>query len=141
MLKNVYRHFKLILCGFCPIVSLHNKFHPNQMKNKEVESLHFWLILVGRSKNSQTFNCHLEDYKWSLYQVWTQLEKKLAKLAHFHIFGWLGWTAWVKLHSKHNVMTSHYAKFRKHSKAFLSHPIVKYYNYNNDYDNNDTNQA
>ena len=32
-------------------------------------------------------------------------------LALFHIFCWLGWSAWVKLDSKHNVMTTQYAKF------------------------------
>ena len=59
-MKNVHRHFNLISYCFCPIVSLHNKFHPNWIKNKEVESFHFCLILVGRSGRSKNSRSHFK---------------------------------------------------------------------------------
>ena len=60
-LKNGRRYYKLILCCFCPIISLYTKFHPNRMKNMEVENFHFWSILVGpagRSKNGRSHFKH-----------------------------------------------------------------------------------
>ena len=47
--KNCCRHFKLILCCFWSIISPHTKFHPNPMKNAEVENCHYWSGLVGRA--------------------------------------------------------------------------------------------
>ena len=47
-----------ILSVFCPIISPHTKFHPNRMKNTEVENFHYWSILVGLavwSKNGLRF--------------------------------------------------------------------------------------
>ena len=46
--KNGRSHFKLILCCFWAIISPHTKFHPNRMKNTEVENFCYWSVLVGR---------------------------------------------------------------------------------------------
>ena len=46
--KNGRSYFKLNLCSFWAIISLHTKFHPNLMKNTEVENFCYWLVLVGR---------------------------------------------------------------------------------------------
>ena len=59
---------------------------------------------------------------------------KLAKLAHFEIFGWLagwaglrGWNSKPNCESKHNVMASHHAEFQLDSSKCSSYPNVKTY--------------
>ena len=47
--KNDCSHFKLILSCFLPNISPHTKFHPNQMKNAEVENFRYLSVLVGWS--------------------------------------------------------------------------------------------
>ncbi len=48
--KNGRSQLKLILCCFWVNISPHSKFHPNRMKNTEVENFHCCLVLVGRAK-------------------------------------------------------------------------------------------
>ena len=54
------RHFKLILCCFCPTISPYTKFHPNRTKNTEVENFHYWSILVGRAGWSKNGRSHFK---------------------------------------------------------------------------------
>ena len=92
--KNGHRHFKLMLCCFCPIISPHTKFHPNWMKNTKVENFHFRSMSVGRaggSKNGRNHFKHSESVQFKgLLMTFVpnlkQIGRKLAKLAHCEIF-------------------------------------------------------
>ena len=81
--KNGRRYFKLILCCFCPIISPHTKFHPNWMKNTEVENFHYWSVLVGRagwSKNGRSHFKHSESLKRLTKDLCTKFEPNRTKI-------------------------------------------------------------
>ena len=103
--KNGRSHLKLILCYFWAIISPHTKFHPNRMKNTEVENFHFWSILVGRagrSKNSRSHFKHLIAVWKVLNDCYTKFELNWMKIGqispfvNFWLAGWLGRSAWDK---------------------------------------------
>ena len=76
--KNGRRHFKLILCCFCPIISPHTKFHPNRTKKIEIFTFgQFWLVgLVGQKMVVSILN--------SFYVVYALL---LAPIPNFNKIG------------------------------------------------------
>ena len=81
-LKNGCSRFKLILCCFLPNISPRTKFHPNWMKNTEVENFHFWSILVGRagrSKNGRNHFKHSESDKRLTNDLCTKYEPNRMK--------------------------------------------------------------
>ena len=81
--KNGRRYFKLILCYFCLTISPHTKFHPNRMKNTEVENFHFWSILVGRagrSKNGRNHFKHSESLERLTKDLCTKFEPNQTKI-------------------------------------------------------------
>ena len=41
-------------------ISPHTKFHPNRIKNTEVENFHYWSVLVGRAGWSQNDCSHFK---------------------------------------------------------------------------------
>ena len=59
--KNGRSHFKLILWCFWVIISPHTKFHPNRMKNIEVENFPYWSVLVGRAGRSKNGCSHFKN--------------------------------------------------------------------------------
>ena len=81
--KNSRCYLKLIVCCFCSIISPHTKFHPNRMKNTEVENFHYWSVLVGRagwSKNGRSHFKHSESLKRLTKDLCTKFEPNRTKI-------------------------------------------------------------
>ena len=106
--KNGRRHIKLIQCCFWPLhpYSPYTKFHPNRMKNTEVENIQFWSILVGRAGKSKNGRSHFK-HSIAVWKVTNDLYTKfklnrmkigrVSPFLNFWLVGWLGRSAWVKL--------------------------------------------
>ena len=107
--KNGRSHFKLILWCFWAIISPHTKFHPNRMKNTEVENFHFWSILVGRAGRSKNGRSHFKhsNAAWKVikdlrtkFQLNRMKIGQISPFLNFWLVGWLGRSAWAKLETK-----------------------------------------
>ena len=42
-------------------ISIHAKFHPNRINNRDVENFHFWSILVGRAGRAKNGCSYFKD--------------------------------------------------------------------------------
>ena len=92
-----------------PCPSPHTKFHPNRMKNTEVENFHFWSILVGRAGRSKNGRSHFKhsNAAWKVikdlctkFQLNRMKIGQISPFLNFWLVGWLGRSAWAKLETK-----------------------------------------
>ena len=63
--KNSCSYFKIILCCSFPNVTPHKKFHPNRMKNTEVQKFKKIEKKKRFQKSAKTKLLELERFAWS----------------------------------------------------------------------------
>ena len=85
---------------FAPIISPHTKFHPNLMKNMEVENFHIWSILFGRAGRLINGRRNSKLILSCVFSLFSSLAKshpnrtKNTEVRNFHFWsilvGWAG---------------------------------------------------